>query len=82
MTPEWQAALRAVALRTRELFDFGHGVCDGVSGRLRWELRLTWLGGTRVLEKTEEAGFDVFNHRPTLAASDAPGLVWKALVWK
>ena len=82
MTPEWQAALRAAARRTRELFDVGRGVCDAVSGRLRWELRLTWLGGTRVLEKTEEVGFDVFNHRPTLAASDAPVLVWKALVWK
>jgi len=82
MTPEWQAALRAGSQRTRELFDRGRGVCDGVTGRLRWELRLTWLGGSRVLEKTEAAGFDVFNHRPTLTASDAPALVWKAVRWK
>jgi phytoene/squalene synthetase len=82
MTPEWQTALRESARRTRDLFEAGHGVCDGVSGRLRWELRLTWLGGSRILEKTEAAGFDVFNHRPTLTASDAPGLVWAAIRWR
>ncbi len=82
MTPEWQAALREVARRTRDLFQAGRGVCDGVTGRLRWELRLTWLGGWRILEKTEAAGFDVFTHRPTLTASDAPGIVWAASRWR
>ena len=46
MTPEWQAALRAVAARTRALFDAGRPVCDAVRGRLRWELRFTWLGAS------------------------------------
>ena len=82
MTPEWQAALREVARRTRDLFQAGRGVCDGVTGRLRWELRMTWLGGSRILEKTEAAGFDVFTHRPTLTASDAPGIVWAASRWR
>jgi phytoene synthase len=82
MTPEWQAALREVARRTRDLFQAGRGVCDGVTGRLRWELRLTWLGGWRILEKTEAAGFDVFTHRPTLTASDAPGIVLAASRWR
>jgi hydroxysqualene synthase len=82
MTPEWQTALRAVAARTRKLFRTGQGVCDGVAGRLRWELRLTWLGGSRVLEKTEAVGFDVFGHRPTLTPRDALTLVWRAIRWK
>jgi squalene synthase HpnC len=82
MTPEWQAALREVAQRTRELFGEGRGVCDSVRGRLRWELRLTWLGGSRILEKTEQIGFDVFNRRPTLTARDAAALVWQAVRWK
>jgi phytoene synthase len=82
ITPEWQAALRDVGRRTRDLFEAGRGVCDGVTGRLRWELRLTWLGGSRILEKTAAAGFDVFNHRPTLTASDGPGLVWAAIRWR
>jgi hypothetical protein len=34
-------------------------VCDIVSGRLKYELRATWLGGTRILRKLEAARFDV-----------------------
>ena len=79
---EWQAALHVVAQRTRALFLAGRPVCDAVRGRLRWELRLTWLGGMRILERTEEAGFDVFGHRPRLSAIDAPGLLWHALRWR
>jgi squalene synthase HpnC len=82
MTSEWKTALRSAAGRTRELFRAGRSVCDGVGGRLRWELRLTWLGGSRILDKLEEAEFDVFNRRPQLGASDAPALLWGALTWR
>ena len=82
VTAEWQKALSAVAGRTRALFRAGQGVCDAVTGRLRWELRLTWLGGSRILEKTEAVGFDVFNHRPTLTPGDALTLAWRAARWK
>ena len=81
MTAEWQKALSAVSTRTRDLFRAGRGVCDAVTGRLRWELRLTWLGGSRILQKTEAVGFDVFNHRPTLTPVDALTLVWGAVRW-
>ena len=81
LTREWQMALREVGARTRVLFDAGRPVCDGVRGRLRWELRLTWLGASRVLDKLEAAGFDVFHQRPSLTKSDAPGLVWQAIRW-
>lgn len=82
MTPEWREALRMATERTRELFRAGRPVCDAVHGRLRWELRFTWLGGMRVLENIEAAGFDVFRHRPTLSAADAPVLGWRALRWR
>jgi squalene synthase HpnC len=82
MSPEWRSALQVVASRTRALFDAGRGVADRTGGRLKWELRLTWLGGSRILEKTEAIGFDVFNRRPTLTAGDVPALVWQALTWK
>jgi hypothetical protein len=39
-------------------------VCDGVRGRLRWELRATWLGATRVLDRLERQRFDVFAVAP------------------
>lgn len=82
MTPQWQAALRAATARTRALFAAGRPVCDGVHGRLRWELRFTWLGGSRILDKLESQGFDVFGHRPTLAVGDVPALIGGAVVWR
>jgi hydroxysqualene synthase len=81
MTPAWQAALAASSARTRALFAAGRPVCDGVGGRLRWELRLTWLGGSRILDRLEQQDFDVFGRRPALGPRDAPAIAWKLLRW-
>jgi squalene synthase HpnC len=82
MTEPWRCALRTVACRTRDLFRAGRAVCDGVTGRLRYELRVTWLGGVRILDRLERDDFDVFVSRPQLRAGDAPALLWSALTWK
>jgi hydroxysqualene synthase len=82
LTPEWRAVMTVMVQRTRELFTRGRSVCDGVRGRLRWELRATWLGGSRILDKLETADFDVFNCRPTLGKGDIPGLLRDALLWR
>jgi phytoene synthase len=82
LTPEWRAALTDVAARTRALFEAGAPVCDGVTGRLRWELRATWLGGVRILDKLAAADFDVFATRPTLTAADGPSIVLGMLTWR
>jgi squalene synthase HpnC len=78
----WQEALAICAAETRASFQAGRTVCDGVSGRLRWELRGTWLGGVRILDRLEAAGFDVFSHRPTLGAGDVPAILWNAVSWR
>ena len=80
-TAEWQQALASCAARTRALFDCGRAVCDGVTGRLRFELRATWLGGVRVLDRLEASRFDVFRARPSLGAGDLPSIAWHALWW-
>ena len=82
MTPEWRRVMSVMVQRTRALFAAGRGVCDGVTGRLRWELRLTWLGGSRILDKLERHEFDVFNHRPTIGKGDIPGLIRDAVLWR
>jgi len=82
LTPEWRRVMALMVRRTRELFAQGQNVCDTVTGRLRWELRLTWLGGSRILNKLERADFDVFHHRPTLGARDIPALVRDAVLWR
>jgi phytoene synthase len=82
MTPEWAAAMTECATHTRALFAEGRPVCDGVSGRLRYELRATWLGGTRILDRLEAGGFDVFTARPKLGARDALVIACKTVLWK
>jgi phytoene synthase len=81
MSPAWRDVLTDMAARTRRLFNEGRAVCDGPGGRLRYELRLTWLGGTRILDRLEAIGFDVFRARPALRPSDIPALLWGALAW-
>jgi hydroxysqualene synthase len=82
MTPAWLSVMEQAAFRTEELFERGRYVCDGVAGRLRWELRFTWLGGRRVLARLQHAGHDVFRGRPVLGAADVPALLWQALRWR
>lgn len=81
-TNGWREALTACGARTRALFESGRPVCDGVRGRLGWELRLTWLGGSRILDKLEAAAYDVFRQRPTLGAADAPAILVRLLGWR
>jgi hydroxysqualene synthase len=78
----WQQALEAAAVRTRELYAQGRPVCDAVSGRLRFELRATWLGGVRILNRLEAVRFDVVGRRPSLGLIDAPWFAWRLAGWR
>ncbi len=82
MTPAWRRVMEQAVSRTKECFEQGRYVCDAVAGRLKWELRFTWLGGRRILERLEQGGYDVFSRRPTLGAADLPALLWQALTWR
>lgn len=81
MSAAWRHTLAECAALTAARFADGRPVCDVLSGRLRYELRATWLGGTRILQKLQDADFDVFRHRPTLGAADLIVIGWKALTW-
>lgn len=81
VTPAWCAALTEAAGVTRTQFTKGRAVCDVFEGRLRYELRATWLGGRRILDRLEAGGFDVFRRRPVLGTADAIVIGWKALSW-
>lgn len=80
-TPEWREALSDVGARTQALFAEGRPVADNVRGRLRWELRATWLGGRRILDRLTAADYDVFRARPSLDWRDAAGIAAGAVTW-
>ena len=82
LTPAWVQAITRCCERTQSLFAEGRAVCDGVAGRLRLELRFTWLGGTRILERVERNAARLLDWRPTLGARDAPLLLWRAVRWR
>ena len=82
ITAPWAAVMRECADHTRALFEQGRPVCDGVRGRLRYELRATWLGGTRILDRLERSGFDVFARRPALGIADAIVIACGTLLWR
>ena len=60
LTPEWRQLLSELAARTRALFDQGRPLMDSLSGRLKWELRVTWLGGVRILDSSKRAATTSF----------------------
>jgi len=82
VTPAWETALSRCVERTRACFERGRLVCDGVRGRLRIELRLTWLGGRRILESVARRNGRLLTDRPTLGARDLPVLLWQAVRWQ
>jgi len=81
LTAPWRAALARCVAETARHFRAGRAVCDGVRGRLRYELRFTWLGGCRTLERVEATGAALLTDRPTLGALDLPVILWRAARW-
>ena len=82
LSPAWVRALASCADVTDAQFARGRSVCDGVRGRLRFELRLTWLGGRLILDKARAQGAQLLSTRPVIGRSDVPRMVWQALAWE
>jgi phytoene synthase len=70
-----------LSARTRELFERGRPLCDRVTRELRFEMRLTWLGGMSILDRIEAVGGDVFQRRPRHGTLDKAALAWRAWRW-
>jgi hydroxysqualene synthase len=82
LPPEWTRALGACVDFTAARYNEGRRVCDGTRGRLRYELRLTWLGGRRILDRVDEVRGRLLQHRPVLGAADVPALAWRFSTWR
>ena len=66
--------------RAWELFRSGQSLPDRVKGRLCLELRFTWLGGTRILEKIKELDYDTLHHRPVVRRTEWGWIALKTLL--
>jgi phytoene synthase len=77
----YRALMAELVARTRALFARGRPLCDLVTRQLRFELRLTWLGGSGILDGIEAVDYDVFRRRPRHGALAKLGLAWRAWRW-
>jgi squalene synthase HpnC len=82
VTEGFTALMREVVARTRALFAQGRPLCDRVGRELRFEMRLTWLGGATILDRLEAVSYDVFRRRPHHGPLDKARLAWRAWRWK
>ena len=82
VTDSFRALMDDLLARTRALFAAGRPLCDAVGKDLRFEMRLTWLGGSSILDRIEAAGYDVFRRRPHHGALAKARLAWRAWRWR
>ncbi len=78
LTPNFKDLLAHLIQHTERLFQEGYPLLSQVRGRLRYELRLTWLGGMDILQKIPKNDYDIFRHRPKVHKSDLPLFLCKA----
>ncbi|MGA3285944.1 MAG: squalene synthase HpnC [Bacteroidota bacterium] len=64
--------------RTAELFVAGKPLLSKVSKDLSLELKLTWNGGTRILQKIHKQDYNVLIQRPALSTLDKLGLLFRS----
>jgi hydroxysqualene synthase len=79
---KFRALMTDLVGRARALFIAGRPLCDQVGRDLRFEMRLTWLGGSGILDRIEAVGYDVFHRRPRWGLFGKLGLAWRAWRWK
>ena len=69
-TPNFRNCLRYQMERAWDLFRMGEPLPSRLKRPLSWEIRLTWLGGTKILEKIENQKYDTLTRRPVVSKFD------------
>ena len=65
-------------ISSRGLYERGRPLLDRLGSDLRLELTLIWLIGATILDKIEDADYDVFTQRPTIRRRDKAVIMAKA----
>jgi squalene synthase HpnC len=65
--------------KTVLLFEEGKPLLNSVGRDLRFQLKLIWLGGMRILQKIQRSNYNVFQQRPTISRWDKCYLIVQAI---
>lgn len=76
----FQTLMQFCSDKTASLFNQGLPLTQQVGRDLRWEMRLTWLGGTTILKKLSQNHFDIYRNRPKIGLMDKVALLSRALL--
>ncbi|MFA5804367.1 MAG: squalene synthase HpnC [Melioribacteraceae bacterium] len=66
--------------RTKDYFSIGRNLFPRLPGKLEKQIKVTVLGGEKILEKIEKINFNVLIHRPKLSKVDYMNILLKALI--
>jgi len=75
----WVSLMKFQTERTRAMILRGKPLARSLPGRMGLEIRTTLQGGLRILEKIEQASYDVFRRRPVLRGLDWPLVLARAV---
>lgn len=78
--PNFKRLLSFEIERTRDFFQRGKPLLSELGKELAFELKLTWNGGMKILEKIERNQYDVFRNRPLLTLSNKVGIFLSSLL--
>ena len=76
----WRDLMAFECDRARRMLEAGAPLGRSLPGRLGLEIRATVAGGTAILDKIDEAGGDVFRHRPVLRKLDWLKILARSIV--
>ena len=75
---DFRKMMKHLTERTKLLFEEGRKITNYVSGRLRYELKITIAGGMEILNKIEKINYNVLSQRVTISNIDKLKLLAKA----
>lgn len=76
----WRELMAFETARTRTLLQSGHRLARRLPWRLGLELSAVIAGGTRILDRIDAVGGDVFTRRPVLRTADWCAVAFRTLV--
>jgi len=77
-TPPFEALMGEMGRRTEALYQQSRALPRRIGGGLGFQVKMTWLGGRLILERTRRLRFDVYRRRPSLGGASFAALAFRA----